>query len=96
MWLSMREPLFGKPLLKVHREYAHRNISAPSIRNRPAAYPGVWPPPVGDGHAENDLIRPGRIGDHNGHGVEMIEGPDLIFVAQWQIDGCAQGRQLSV
>ena len=66
------------------------------IRDWGAADPGVWAATVGDCHAEHYLIGTRRVGDHHGHGVEMIEGPSLVLMAERQIDRRADGRYLRV
>ena len=44
-----------------------------SICNRTTADSGMRPGAVGNSHAQDDFVGTRCVGDHHGHGIEMIE-----------------------
>ena len=48
------------------------------IRDRTAAYPGMGTPTVSDRHTQDYLVFTGRVGDHNRHGIKVIEQKTVL------------------
>ena len=76
-----------------------RGLSTPLIRldfYRPC--PATWngSTAIRISHTYDNLIWQWRITDHNGHRIEMIEGPRVVLVSQGHINRCPGRTDLHV
>src|ERR1700730_5137783 len=51
---------------------------------------------IGNGQHYDDLLAPRCIGYRHGDRVEMVEGPMIIFVAQWHVEAGSTSDNLHV